>query len=299
MAAPRPTISCPTSWWTRPFHTSLKKLIRPATANRRRKELTIKMQMPREVFEEIVAPLTTDDVAGLERDESGHLVPTRTTAAVNYYEYSIRKGSVSDRLFHLDALDPPPKPSRKRKAEEMAIGEEEDIYEVQEIREKRFNQEKKRTEYLVKWHDWPETTNTWEPARNINKEDVAAFEGRPLKYSRADRPSMPARGVGCARARLSSAAEARGGKPETISMICGNVLAKLKEPKNKEVMPTATVTFFEMGVEVASCFAGGDRQLAEVLWHADGHSLPPPGPDGLARVAAFLERAFPSGGGMG
>ena len=130
------------------------------------------MQMPREIFEEIMAPLTTEDVAGLQRDEAGHLMPTKVTAAVNHYEYAIRKGSVSDRLFHLDTLDPPPKTSRKRKAEDMegmTIGEEEDIYEVEAIREKRFNPERKRTEYLVKWRDWPEQTNTWEPARNINR----------------------------------------------------------------------------------------------------------------------------------
>lgn len=96
------------------------------------------MQMPREVFEEIMSPLTTDDCSALNRDAAGHLEPTRTTAALNYFTYEIRKGSVSDRLFALHALDPPSKPPPKRKAADMlAIGEEEDIYEVEEVCEKR------------------------------------------------------------------------------------------------------------------------------------------------------------------
>ena len=49
-----PTCTAPLSWWIRPFEVALKKLIRPATANRRRKELIIKMQMPIEVFEQII-----------------------------------------------------------------------------------------------------------------------------------------------------------------------------------------------------------------------------------------------------
>ena len=247
--AHRPLTSCPTSWWTKPFFAAVKKLVRPATANRRRKQLIIKMQMPREVFEEIMSPLTTDDCSALKRDAAGHLEPTRTTAALNYFTYEIRKGSVSDRLFALHALDPPSKPPPKRKAADMlAIGEEEDIYEVEEVCEKR--QKGKRTEYLIKWRDYPEDTNTWEPPSNINKALVDAFNGKEPKPPPKERaPSLPARGAGCARARLSSAEEARGGKPETISMVCGNVIAELKEPKDGEAMPTATLTFFVLSMD--------------------------------------------------
>jgi len=113
------------------------------------------MQMPRVVFQEIMAPLTIEDCALMKRDANGDLEPTKTTAALNYYKYEIRKGSVSDKLFAFDQLDPPPKPPRKRKAAAMlAIGEEPDVYEVEEIREKR--QKGSKTEYLIKWRDWPE-----------------------------------------------------------------------------------------------------------------------------------------------
>jgi hypothetical protein len=247
--AHRPSTSCPTSWWTKPFYAALKKLVRPATANRRRKELSIKMQMPRAVFEEILAPLTPEDCNELKCDADGHLLPTKTTGALNYFTYVIKKGSVTDRLFAFDALDPPPKPPPKRKATEMLeIGEEEDVYEVEEIREKR--QKGARTEYLVKWLNWPESTNTWEPPSNINKALVGAFNGKPPKPPpKARAASLPARGAGCARARLSAAEEARGGRPETISMVCGKVIAELKEPKSGEAMPMATFTLFVLSMD--------------------------------------------------
>ena len=97
------------------------------------------MQMPRAVFEEIMSPVTIEDCSKIKRDAEGLLEPTRTTAALNYFEYEIKKGSVSDRLFSFDSIDPPPKPPPKRKAAEMLeIGEEEDVYEVEEIRAKRL-----------------------------------------------------------------------------------------------------------------------------------------------------------------
>ena len=185
----------------------------------------------------------------MERDASGQLIPTRSTAALNYYKYEIRKGSVSDKLFRFDSLDPPPKPPPKRKAAAMLeIGEEEDVYEVEEIREKR--QKGKKTEYLIKWRDWPENTNTWEIASRIDKGMVDAFNGKAPKPPPKERAaSLPARGAGCARARLSSAEEARGGKPETMSMVCGNAIAELKEPKSGEAMPTATFTLFVLSMD--------------------------------------------------
>ena len=201
------------------------------------------MQMPREVFQEIMAPVTAEDCKELKRDADGHLEPTKVTGALNYFSYSIKKGSVTDRLFAFDSLDPPPKPPPKRKAAAMLeIGEEPDVYEVEEICQKR--QKGKRTEYQVKWAGWPGETNTWETSSRIDKALVDAFNGKaPKPAPKARAASLPARGAGCARARLSLAEEARGGKPTTISMVCGNVLAELKEPKDGEAMPTATFTF--------------------------------------------------------
>jgi len=48
--------------------------------------------------------------------------------------------------------------------------EEEEEYEVEKIVAKRFK--KGRPEYKVKWKNWPESTNTWEPVHNLNCHDL-------------------------------------------------------------------------------------------------------------------------------
>ena len=93
------------------------------------------MAVPREVFEELMEPLAPEDVEGLQRDSAGALIPTKTTATLRYYAYSIRKGSVSDKLFQLHTMDAPP-PPKKKEAEVAAIGEE-NVYEVEEILDSR------------------------------------------------------------------------------------------------------------------------------------------------------------------
>ena len=58
------------------------------------------------------------------------MVLTRTTAAANYFEYVVKKGSVSDRLFHSQDLDPPvpeskaPPPPLPQAAAIAQIGED-------------------------------------------------------------------------------------------------------------------------------------------------------------------------------
>ncbi|KAH9302435.1 hypothetical protein KI387_014018, partial [Taxus chinensis] len=41
----------------------------------------------------------------------------------------------------------------------------EEFYEVEAIHKKRIR--KGKVEYFVKWKGWPESTNTWEPYRNV------------------------------------------------------------------------------------------------------------------------------------
>ena len=60
----------------------------------------------------------------------------------------------------------------------MVQAGEEDVFEVEEIRESRMT--KGRTEYLSKWQGWPEETNTWERWSRVHPALVAAFEGKPL-----------------------------------------------------------------------------------------------------------------------
>ena len=121
-----------------PLHNALKKLVRPPTALRRRKTIVIKMNMPLEVFEEFLSPLQEIDAGGLLRALDNSLIPTSTTSALRKYEYIVKKGSVTDRLFQLDALDPPVPPPKESPPEEDQIGTG-NVYEVEQIEESRKN----------------------------------------------------------------------------------------------------------------------------------------------------------------
>ena len=48
------------------------------------------MSMPREVFEDFVAPLTEADVEGMQRGPDGSLIPTSKTTALYKYKYFTR-----------------------------------------------------------------------------------------------------------------------------------------------------------------------------------------------------------------
>lgn len=65
----------------------------------------------------------------------------------------------------------------------------ENFYEVEAIRRKRVR--KGQLQYFIKWRDWPETANTWEPPENLESvpDVIEAFEeslksGKPRKRRR-------------------------------------------------------------------------------------------------------------------
>ena len=132
-------------------------------------------------FESFMSPLTETDADKLGRvsatgqhgSATGQLIPTSKTGSLLKFNYTIKRGSVSDRLFQLDSLDPLPKPAKPVKsAPPVAEIGTEDVYEVEAILEKR--QSGKKTEYLIKWFDWPAATNTWEMKSRIDPLLVAA-----------------------------------------------------------------------------------------------------------------------------
>ncbi|XP_026378617.1 chromobox protein homolog 7-like [Papaver somniferum] len=57
----------------------------------------------------------------------------------------------------------------------------EEFFEIEEVRRKRVR--KGRIEYLIKWRDWPERSNTWEPLENV-QEFVDEFEESLLTRKR-------------------------------------------------------------------------------------------------------------------
>ena len=246
-----PRVSVPISWFRKPLIKTLKKLVRPAVATTRRKEITIKMSVPREIFEDLLAPVKDGEITGLTRDaSSGLLEPTRKTSALRHYEYTVRRGSMTDKILNFGAMEqdeplpPPPAPVPSATAtmlevDEIGVG---DVYEVEAIVGKRVKG--KRTQYNIKWQGWPASTNTWEVAGRIHPDIVRNYEGKAPRKQRVSAPSQFKRGAGCARAQLSTAAQKRGGVPQSISMVCGNLLLKLKESVTEESMPTITITMF-------------------------------------------------------
>ena len=244
-AAPVPRTSCPTKWFRDPLDKAIKKLVRPSTAERRRKFLVIKHALPLQVFEDFLSPLQAIDVEGLRRAPDNSLIPTSQTSTLRKYTYILKKGSVIDKLFRLQELDPEP-PTPEPEPEVEQIGES-NVYEVEQI--VRSRKKGKRTEYEIKWRGWASETNTWEAASRIHPALVAAFEGKPAPLPRISKPLLPRRGAGAARARLSCAEQRRGGVPQTISMVCGNVVVELKESVKQERMPTLTLTFLVLSMD--------------------------------------------------
>ena len=242
----------PSSWFLDPFWAKIRKMVRPSTCLTRRKELMVEMSMPRETFEEIMAPVKEGEVEDLKRDpETNLLIPTSdSTTTLNKFTYMIRRGGVSDRLFNLGTLDPAapePRSTPKAAVVEVDIGQE-DVYEVESLVDKRMTG--KRTEYLVKWAGWDESTNTWERASHIHPAIVAAYEGKPPpKVRKVSASELPKRGAGCARARLSAAEQRRGAVPEMMSMVCGNVTIEFRERKDESSMPHMKLIFYVLTMD--------------------------------------------------
>ena len=161
----------PLLWFLGPFYQTMRTVVRPATAVTRRKQLVVKQRMPREAFEDIFGMLAEGDAVGVKRDPlTQMLVPTSTTGGLNKFDFTIKRGVVTDKIFEgkLEAPEQPAEPKLKRPLEVAEIGEDE-IYEVEAILSSRTKGKKgKRTEYLVKWLGWPDETNTWEPTSNLN-----------------------------------------------------------------------------------------------------------------------------------
>jgi len=246
-----PQISIPTSWFLTPFWEKIKAIVRPTTAATRREQLCVKHALPEPCFQEILADLQPGDAEGVERDPvTGALKPTSVTPTLRKHKYTIKKGSITDKIFNLSALDvapPEPRKSKKTKTEPTVVapGDEPDVYEVEAIVGKRTV--KGRIQYQIKWQGWDESTNTWEAAARVHPDLVRAYENLPPRPARAQPSSAPAlfkRGAGCARARLSKAEQRRGGVPTTISMVAGAVIIEYNVPIKKNKCPTIKITLF-------------------------------------------------------
>ena len=80
-------------------------MVRPPTARTRRKQLKLVAQLPLHLVQEFLRPLQPEDAQGVVRDANGNLEPTKQSAGLLRFSYTIRKGSVSDRLFAFQNFD--------------------------------------------------------------------------------------------------------------------------------------------------------------------------------------------------
>ena len=85
-AIPRKMVTVPLDWFTKPFHKSLQKHVRPPSGNTRRKLVSISVPLPREGFEEFMASLRDGDIPALTRSaETGEIEPTRESTTNQWY----------------------------------------------------------------------------------------------------------------------------------------------------------------------------------------------------------------------
>ena len=105
-------VRLPTAWFWEPLREAMKASVRPPTALTRRRQLEVRREVSRQVFELLMAPLEEKHVVGLRREDDGlgrRLLPTRETPKLKYYEYVIQKGYVTDKLWRLEELYVAPK----------------------------------------------------------------------------------------------------------------------------------------------------------------------------------------------
>ncbi|KAI3884558.1 hypothetical protein MKX03_019858 [Papaver bracteatum] len=86
----------------------------------------------------------------------------------------------------------------------------EEFFEIEDVRSKRVH--KGRIEYLIKWRDWPEKSNTWEPLENV-QEFVNEFEESLLMRKRKRKRKGAVRRKSASKS-LSSVSDHRVGLPE-------------------------------------------------------------------------------------
>jgi hypothetical protein len=95
------------------------------------------------------------------------LGPFTITKVISNSNYELRLPSTMKihPVFHISLLEPAPANSELK--ETIIVDAQEGEYDVEKILSSRQNGTV--TEYLVKWLDYPETENTWEPMENLRR----------------------------------------------------------------------------------------------------------------------------------
>jgi hypothetical protein len=104
-------IRLPKKWFSEPLLSAMMKLVRPPTAHTRRRQLKVELRVPEQIFLDLLKPLETGEVAGLEweDDQKTHLKPTTEKKTVNRFRYILTKPSLVDRVWRLQERETPRK----------------------------------------------------------------------------------------------------------------------------------------------------------------------------------------------
>lgn len=84
---------------------------------------------------------------------------------------------------------PPPASDNEAAANGQEDSDEPDEYSVEAIRKKRLNKDG-IVEYLIKWQDYPESANTWEPIDNLSCPELIAKFNETEKNKQRKRRSI-------------------------------------------------------------------------------------------------------------
>ena len=97
------------AWFLGPLRQAMRLRVRPVTSNTRRKQLSVKMQVPKPCFDALMRPLVDKGVESLALGMFNSCVATSATPRLLRYNYVLNKGSLSDCLFRLEEFDRKPK----------------------------------------------------------------------------------------------------------------------------------------------------------------------------------------------
>ena len=101
-------IKVPKHWFSDPLNHKFKTAVRPPTKGTRRKELSIDLRMPLEIFVDLMKPMATNDMENFEweDEEKTTLVPTRKGKSFLEYKYMIQKPEMVSKYWSLEQKEP-------------------------------------------------------------------------------------------------------------------------------------------------------------------------------------------------
>lgn len=111
-------IKVPKHWFSDPLNHAMKTAVRPPTKRTRRKELTIDLHLPQEIFHDLMKPMDDGDMENFKWEDPAKtkLTPTTDKKTFLQFKYEIKKPQMVDKFWCLQSRE---QPSRVRKEGKM------------------------------------------------------------------------------------------------------------------------------------------------------------------------------------